>query len=345
VSSNAGSRTQMTLQDSIHTISVVIPVYLGELTLGKVVRELAQLERVSRSGSGHLYRVAEIILINDCGPDGSAEIIRQLAEQFPLVRPVWLSRNFGQHAATIAGMAASSADWVATLDEDGQHDPTDISRLLDRAVGSNMGVVYATPLNGGSHSSFRNLTSSAAKRLASILSGSRGPLNFSSFRLVSGELARSVAAYAGPSVYLDVALSWITQDVSAIEVKFRDELRHRSGYSLGKLLGHFWKLAVTTGTRPLRLVSLVGALTGVIGFVLAAKIVFDRVVYGIAAQGWASVFVGILLIGGAVLFSIGIIAEYLGIVVRSALGQPTYLAVRDPRSTPRYGWGTGEMDS
>jgi polyisoprenyl-phosphate glycosyltransferase len=344
VSSKAENKTQMMPQDSVHTISIVIPVYLGELTLEKVVRELAQFEQVSRSNSGHLYHVAEIILVNDCGPDGSAEVIRLLAKEFSLVRPVWLSRNFGQHAATIGGMAASSSDWVVTIDEDGQHDPMDISRLLDCAVGSNMSVVYAKPLNGASHTSFRNLTSSAAKRLASVLSGSRGPLSYSSFRFISGELARSVAAYAGPSVYLDVALSWITQDVAAIEVKFRDELRRRSGYSIGRLLGHFWKLAVTTGTRPLRLVSLVGALTGIVGFVLAAKIIFDRVAYGIAAQGWASVFVGILIIGGAVLFSIGIIAEYLGLVVRSVLGQPTYLAVRDPSSTPRFGHGTGTKD-
>ena len=187
----------------------------------------------------------------------------------------------------------------------------------------------------------RNFKSGAAKRVASALSGTQGPLLYSSYRLMLGEIGRSVAAYAGPSVYLDVALSWITQDVTSIDVEFRREQRSQSGYSTRKLLGHFWKLAVTTGTRPLRLVSLFGALTGILGFALAVKIVIDRLAYGVVAQGWASVFVGILILGGAVLFSIGIIAEYLGLVVKSSLGQPTYLTVRDPANSPRFGKGTG----
>jgi glycosyltransferase involved in cell wall biosynthesis len=331
----------MSSSRSIHSIAVVIPVYLGESTLESVVKEVLQFVTTSESPSGNYFKVSEVILVNDCGPDGSAAVIRKLALDFEIVRPVWLSRNFGQHAATIAGIAASSADWVVTLDEDGQHDPCDISRMLDSGILSRSSVVYAQPSNGAKHSILRNLGSSIAKRLAAALSGARGPLLFTSFRLVSGEIARSVAAYAGPSVYLDVALSWIAQDVSSVSVEYRDERRRYSGYSTRKLIGHFWKLALTTGTRPLRLVSLAGALTGILGFVLASKIVFDRLAYGVIAQGWASVFVGILILGGAVLFSVGVIAEYLGLVVRSSLGQPTYLTVRDPHASPRFGQGTG----
>ena len=334
----------MTSPQSVHSVAVVVPVYLGESTLEGLVKEVVALTATSRTKLGHLFCVDEVILVNDCGPDLSDDVIRRLAVQFEVVRPVWLSRNFGQHAATIAGIAATSSDWVVTLDEDGQHDPKSISDLLDHAISTRSSLVYARPTDGASHSAIRNFTSAAAKRLASVLSGTEGPLLYSSFRLMLGEIGRSVAAYAGPSVYLDVALSWITQDVGSIDVNFRDEQRPNSGYSARMLIGHFWKLAVTTGTRPLRVVSLVGALTGVLGFALAVKIVIDRLVYGVAAQGWASVFVGILILGGAVLFSIGIIAEYLGLVVKSSLGQPTYLTVRDPKRTPRFGHGTGSSD-
>ena len=330
----------MSSSRTIHSIGVVIPVFLGEMTLESIVNEILRLTPLSTSRLGNEFRVSEIILVNDCGPDQSDEVIRRLAADFAVIRPVWLSRNFGQHAATIAGIAASSADWIVTLDEDGRHDPVDISSLLDQAILSRSSVVYAQPSNRTSHSALRNVTSLFAKRLATVLSGSRGPIAFTSFRLISGEIARSVAAYAGPSAYLDVALSWISQEVTAVKVVFRDEGRHYSGYSTRKLMGHFWRLAVATGTRPLRVVSVVGALTGILGFLLAAKIIFDRLAYGVVAQGWASVFVGILILGGGILFAIGIIAEYLGLVVRSSLGQPTYLTVRDPKTTPRFGVGT-----
>lgn len=325
---------------TVHSIAVVVPVYMGEQTLSELVGELQTLQRMCSSPLGHQFRVTEIILVHDCGPDRSDEMIRQLAQANRIVIPVWLSRNFGQHAATLAGLAASSADWVVTLDEDGQHNPNDFGILLDQAISTRSSLVYAEPIASTSHNFIRNSTSRIAKRLASVLSGSSTPLMFSSYRLVSGEIARSVAAFSGPSVYLDVALSWITQSTTSVAVEFRDERRPYSGYSTRKLLGHFWKLAVTTGTRPLRLVSAVGAITGIVGFLLAGRIIYDKVFNGIAAQGWASVFVGILILGGAVLFAVGIIAEYLGLVVRSSLGQPTYLTVRDPKTSPVHGHGS-----
>ena len=330
----------MGLDKSIHSIAVVVPVYMGEETLRELVNEIRLMQSVSLSPMNHRFRVNEIVLVHDCGPDRSDEVIRQLCEVDQTVIPVWLSRNFGQHAATLAGLAATSADWVATLDEDGQHNPIDLGALLDQAIGTRASLVYAEPISAPSHNFVRNFTSRFAKRLASLLSGSSTPLMFSSFRLISGEIARSVAAFSGPSVYLDVALSWITQGTSSVAVEYRNERRPRSGYSTRKLIGHFWKLAVTTGTRPLRLVSAIGAATGIAGFLLAGRIVYDKIFNGIAAQGWASVFVGILILGGAVLFAVGIIAEYLGLVVRSSLGQPTYLTIRDPKSSPVHGYGS-----
>lgn len=334
----------MNQTQQVHTIAVVIPVYLGETTLDKVVEEIASLTTTLTTSDGHQFRVDEIVLVNDCGPDSSDEVIRRLSERFAVVRPVFLSRNFGQHAATIAGIAATSSDWIVTLDEDGQHDPGSISTMLDRAIRSRSALVYARPTNETPHSYMRRVSSRIAKRLVSILSGTKTTLMYSSFRLVLGEIGRSIAAFAGPSVYLDVALSWITQDVESVNVAYRNEIRSVSGYSTRKLVGHFWRLVVTAGTRPLRFVSMTGAFTGAVGFMLAIKIVFDRIVYGISAVGWTSVIVGILIFGGAILLSIGIIAEYLGLVIKSSLGQPTYLTVRDPQSTPRFGRGTGTND-
>ena len=117
-----------------HRISVVIPVYQGEQTLAALVKEIALLAVPTLTAEGHEFQVVELLLVNDHGPDRSDEVIRELAAAYDFVRPVWLSRNFGQHPATLAGMASSSGDWIVTMDEDGQHDPAEIGDFLDVAL-------------------------------------------------------------------------------------------------------------------------------------------------------------------------------------------------------------------
>ena len=332
------------VDECIHSVSVVVPVFMGAETLEQLASSVNRFTALSTTPLGLRFRVTEMVLVNDCGPDSSDDLIRGLAQKYDFIAPVWLSRNFGQHAATIAGMATTTADWIATIDEDGQHDPEFIGHMLDKAVKSRSQLVYAAPAFGTSHGRFRNLTSMIAKRIASIISSSEIPLIFSSFRLVSGEIGRSLAAYAGPSVYLDVALSWIVNHASVIKVPFGNEGRTSSGYSFRKLLGHFWRLALTAGTRPLRYVSVGGALCAGMGLALAIRILVAKTVQGIDTAGWASVIVVVLILGGLTLFAVGIIAEYIGLVVRSTLGQPTYLVIRDPLKSPVFGYGSDNKE-
>ena len=109
--------------DPLHRVSLVVPVYRGERTLPTIVAEVAPLTIEGRTPGGRRFVVCEVLLVHDCGPDGSDRAIERLAAEHPFVRPVWLSRNYGQHAATLAGMAGAIGDWVATIDEDGQQDP------------------------------------------------------------------------------------------------------------------------------------------------------------------------------------------------------------------------------
>ena len=140
-----------------HLLSVVVPVYRGELTLPALCAELATLNDTFTTPGGHRARVGEVILVHDNGPDRSAAVIRALAAELGFVQAVWLSRNFGQHAATLAGMASSGGDWVVTLDEDGQHDPAYIGAMLDVAMSARASVVYADPTNTPPHGWVRNL--------------------------------------------------------------------------------------------------------------------------------------------------------------------------------------------
>lgn len=331
----------MDLSDDIssiqpHKISVVIPVYRGELTLADLVAELEPLMQLVCSPAGHRLRVTEVLLVHDNGPDCSAAVIRHLAELYDVVRPLWLSRNFGQHPATLAGMASSGGDWIVTMDEDGQHDPASIPMLLDTAMAARADIVYGRPVNTPPHGPLRNAASRLAKKVVRLFtSGGTDPADYQSFRLVLGEVGRSVAAYAGAGVYLDVALSWVARRVASAPVVVRDHADRPSGYSMRTLFSHFWRMVLSSGTRALRLVSLVGVMVAVGGLLLALYFLISSLFWRVnLPAGWPSLMVVLLVSSGAILFSLGVIAEYVGVAVKTAIGRPLYLIVSDPDHGP-----------
>jgi polyisoprenyl-phosphate glycosyltransferase len=317
-----------------HRISIVIPVYQGERTLPALVQEIAMLTVPTTTAGGNELQVTEVLLVHDKGPDRSDEVIRKLAAAHDFVRPVWLSRNFGQHPATLAGMASSGGDWIVTMDEDGQHDPADIGAFLDLALSQGSQLVYADPVNRPPHHMLRNLTSRAAKWVFSTFLTGKSEATFQSYRMVLGEIGRSVAAYAGSGVYLDVAIGWVAGPASACPVRLRDEGARRSGYSTRALLSHFVHLVLSTGTRALRMVSGLGVLFAVGGIGFALYLLAVRFTSNATPQGWTSTMVVVLVSTGAILFSLGVIAEYLGVAVNMAMGKPLYLIVGDPRDGP-----------
>jgi polyisoprenyl-phosphate glycosyltransferase len=316
-----------------HTISVVIPVYQGATTLPGLIAEIAPFFAATTTQDGHSFVVNEVILVHDHGPDTSAATIRALAAEFDQVRPVWLSRNFGQHPATLAGMASTGGDWIVTLDEDGQHDPGYIPAFLDTAMAEQATLVYSAPQNAAPHGRLRNAASTISKTAVVKLLGT-DVSGFQSFRLVLGSVGRSVGAYAGAGVFLDVAMGWVNPSTAFCPVILREEGGRPSGYSPRRLLSHFWRMVLSSGTRGLRAVSLLGAFFALGGVLLAAYIVISRLAGRVDQAGWSSLMVVTLLTAGAVLFALGIIAEYIGIAVNAAIGRPLYLVADDPAHGP-----------
>lgn len=313
-----------------HLLSIVIPVYRGEATLRAVVEELAEYAELHITPNGHGYRVHEILLVHDGGPDGSPAVMRELAAEHSSVRPIWLSRNYGQHAATLAGMASTGGDWIVTMDEDGQHDPAHIATLLDTAFDERARLVYGAPSNRPPHGMLRNLASRMVKSsLLRFLTGG-DVTTFHSYRLLAGDVGRAVAAYAGPGVYLDVALSWFVSDVTSVKIPMRSEGRPATSYRFRALLSHFWRLALSSGNRPLRLVSGFGALCSAAGMLYALWLVIGRARGAIEVPGWTSTMVATLVIGGLVLICLGVIAEYVGVAATMSMGRPAFVVLEDP---------------
>ena len=320
----------MRAPDHVVGVSVVIPVYAGATTLPSLIEELAALHPEAISPSGIRFRVTEAVLVWDRGPGGADQTIRQLAAAHDWVRPVWLSRNFGQHPPTLAGMSSASGEWIVTMDEDGQHDPAYIGAMLDRAYEQGAQLVYASPTNAPPHGWVRNSGSAFAKWMFKRLVGDSDFESFHSYRLILGEVGRSVAAYTGPGVYLDVALSWIVSSATTYPVPMRDEGRPASNYSMARLISHFGRMVLSSGTRPLAIVSGIGLTCFAVGIVYSIWVLVRLLLGTEVPAGWASSFVATMVIGGLILFSLGIIAQYIRAATNMSMGKPLYIVVRDP---------------
>ncbi len=316
--------------DLLHRVSVVVPVYRGEKTLRTIVLEVQPMTVEQVTAGGLRFVVDEMLLVHDCGPDGSDRTIEALAAEFPFARAVWLTRNYGQHAATLAGMASATGDWVATIDEDGQQNPLDIRVMLDQAVTERLQLVYAQPINPPPHGRLRNGFSRMAKSIAGALLKNEQIGRFNSFRLVDGEIARTLAAYCGNGVYLDVGLFWITARIGHAPILLRTELDRPSGYSYMRLLGHFWNLILTTGTRPLRVITVMGFGSVLVALLLACYAVYGHYTNRIPVRGWASLLIAVTFFSGGILMALGVIAEYLAVTMAIVMGKPLYVVGTKP---------------
>lgn len=312
----------------LHHVSIVIPVYRGEHSIKALVEELALYFQPVKTPAGNHLVISELLLVHDSGPDRSDVVIEQLAQVYPQVKPIWLTRNFGQHAATLAGMSSATADWIVTMDEDGQHDPKYICGLLDHALAHTLQVVYAQPTNKPPHSYMRNLTSRVAKRIGRLTMGHSAAEYFHSYRLMQGEIARTLAAYCGHGVYLDVGLLWVADRVDRCPVRMRAESGRQSGYTYARLLSHFWTMLLTSGTQPLRLITLMGFFSVSIAMCIGGYALYEKIIGNVHVQGWTSLVIVVSFFSGCILVALGMIAEYLAVSMGIAMGKPLYVIGR-----------------
>jgi polyisoprenyl-phosphate glycosyltransferase len=157
------------------------------------------------------------------------------------------------------------------------------------------------------------------------------PVRFNSFRLLEGSLARSACAYAGENVFLDVSLSWTCGPPSACPVRLRQESAP-SAYNFRRLLSHFWRMIVSSGTRPLRVIAAAGVVIALTGLAVGAWLVVERIRGDIPVPGWTSVVIALLVLLGGLYVAVAVVAEYVGQAVRNTVGRPVYVRVDPPEA-------------
>jgi len=320
----------MQIADEKIKLSVVTPVYSGADYLEKLIQELDKLRSRWIINKAPV-ELSESIFVNDAAIDTSMAVLNVLKEKYPWVRVLSLSRNFGQHPATEAGILHTSGDWVVTMDEDLQHPPSLIESLLMKAVTDGDDIVYANPLKAVHQNLVRDLGSRLYKRIIAKLTGIKSIPYINSFRLIRGTIARAASSVCSHDTYLDIALSWFTERIGSVLADFTDE-RHiksgNSGYNLGKLLSHARRMILSTHTKALRFGGIIGVFAFIISIAYGSLVFFNAIFYRLPdVRGWSSLIVAILFLGGMNLLLTSVILEYLSIVLLHTQGKPTFFVV------------------
>ena len=312
-------------------ISTVTPVYAGAAYLEELILKIDEVRSLWET-AGYPFQICESLFVNDNAIDNSAEVLEKMASRFPWVKVITNSRNFGQHPATIAGILHSAGDWIVTLDEDLQHDPGAIERILEIAILGKLDIVYARPADSVHQSRLRDWGSVYFKKALSTLTGNKSIPYFNSYRLIRGSIARSAASVCSHETFFDIALSWFTNRIHSVMLEMKD-LRFittgSSGYNFSRLLSHARRMLVSSQTKILRLGALIGFCVMILDFLLGAWLFIQKITHpdDPTIRGWTSLFLAILFFGGVSLFMASVILEYLTGVVLHIQGKPTFFIV------------------
>lgn len=305
-------------------LSVVVPVYRSEQSLPALVERLKPaLEALSGT--------FELVLVNDGSPDKSWEVIQGLAEAHDWIRGINLMRNFGQHNALLCGVRAARYDIIVTMDDDLQHPPEEIHKLLDKiAEGSD--VVYGVP-EKKEQGVWRNLGSSVTRLALGGAMGVDVARNVNAFRAFRTHVRAAFADYSSPFVSLDVLLTWGTTRFGAVAVRHAPRTYGQSNYTFGKLLSLALTMMTGYSILPLRFASITGFFFTLFGVAVLAYVLGAYVIYGSVVPGFAFLASVIAIFSGAQLFALGIIGEYLARMHFRMMARPAYvIASETPHS-------------
>lgn len=297
-------------------ISLVIPVYRSAECISELYRRL-----VAVFGPANI--AFEMIFVEDCGGDNSWQIIQRLAANDSRVRGFQMSRNYGQHNALLCGIRAAQGEVIITLDDDLQHPPEELPKLLAK-LDEGYDVVYGPP-EREQHGLLRDMASQITKL---ALEGAMGAVNarqVSALRVFRTRLRDAFADYRSPTVNIDVLLTWGTTRFSAVRVPHEARKFGQSGYTSRKLIRHALNMMTGFSTLPLHLASMVGLVFGLFGLGILVYVLIRWLIVGSAVPGFAFLASVIAIFSGAQLLALGIFGEYLARMYFRSMERPPYL--------------------
>ncbi len=298
-------------------VSFVIPCYRSEHTLPHVV---AEIENKMQQLTQYTY---DIYLVNDCSPDGTLAVIRRLCAEHENIKGISFSRNFGQHAALMAGLRHSDGDYVVCLDDDGQTPADEVDKLLDK-LEEGYDAVYAK-YEHKQHSAFRNLGSKVNELMTRMMLNKPAELYISSYFAVRRFVVEDMVRYENSYPYVIGLVLRTTKNITNVIVHHREREEGSSGYTLKKLFGLWFNGFTAFSVKPLRIATAIGSCSAGVGFLYGIYTIIKRLVNPDVPMGFSSTMAAIVFFGGMIMVMLGLIGEYVGRIYISLNNSPQYV--------------------
>ena len=301
-------------------ISIIVPVFNEEGSLPELYRRITSVMK-------QLDLSFELIFVDDGSTDRSFEIILEMIEKDNNVKIIQLSRNFGHQLAIIAGIDHAHGDAVITMDGDLQHPPELIAKLIEKWHEGN-DIVYTCRDETQDVSLFKKFTSHCFYTLINPFAEVSISPGAADFRLLDRSVVESLRAFGERSIFLRGIINWMGYRQAAIRYKAAARFSGESKYSFLRMLQFATDGITSFSSIPLYISAFIGIGISLCSFIYAANVVYLRLFTDRVVEGWTSVMVGLLFLGGIHLLTLGIQGIYLGKIYKEVKGRPRYLIRR-----------------
>lgn len=297
-------------------ISVVVPVFNAENSLEEL------FSRIQNTLQG-VQKNFEVIFVDDYSKDKSWLIIQKLKKIAPeSIKGIRLSRNYGQHNATLCGIGHAKGDFIVTIDDDLEFSPEDIPLLMNEQQRTNVDLVYGVGKNKRKNV-IRKISTSIYKRISRLNHEDYRP-DGSSFRLMKSSLAKDILIHGRNFSFVDEFVLWHTSNISAVKVECKKSINKTTRYNAWGLFILIRDLSLISSVAPLRLVSLIGSVMVSVNFIYGVVIIIRKFIFAIKVEGYTSLIVAILFSSGLIMFGIGVVAEYLSKLIKLNYNHPSF---------------------
>jgi len=282
-------------------ISIIIPVYNSQDNIDELFRQIQEaLKNID----------FEVIFINDFSKDTSWEVIKNLSLNNNNVVAINFRKNYGQDSALMAGIKHASGNYIVIMDDDLQHSPFDVLKLYNQCL-KGFDVCYAD-FHKKNQRVWKNAGSCLNGFIATKFLKKPKGIYMSPFKIIKKEVAKEILNYSGPFPYVDGLLLDITHNLTSVEVEHFSRYKGQSNYNFIKSFSVFLKTFTSFSVIPLRLATIIGFITALTGFAIAIYFTIEYFVSNNIVEGWTSLIISLLIIGGLMLMFLGLIGEYLG---------------------------------
>ena len=298
-------------------LSFVIPCYRSENTIETVVQEIRKTV-ATRPGTDY-----EIVLVNDCSPDGVWQVIKKLAAADNHIKGICLAKNFGQHSALMAGYGQATGDYIISLDDDGQTPASESFKLVDK-LEEGYDVVYGYYEHSAQHL-FRRFGTWVNKKMAEAIIGQPKTLRTTSFFIMRKFIVDEIVRYPNPFAYISGLVFRATKNLGNVQVQHRRRLEGRSGYTIAGLIGLWINGFTAFSVKPLRAATFIGVICALVGFLAGLYVVYQKFLNPEIPVGYTSMLATLLFVGGMIMLLLGLIGEYVGRIYISINQSPQYV--------------------